>query len=73
MHDPDAALLRQRDRQVGFRYGVHRGRDDRNVQSDLAGEAGSSVDFGGKYFAMGRFEENIVEGEALGEYVLNHK
>ena len=73
MDDADAALLRQRDRQVRFRHRIHGGGDDRNIQSDLAGEAGSGIDFGGEYFAAGRFEKNIIESQALGEYVLNHR
>jgi len=35
MDDSDAALLRQRDRQVRLRDGVHGGGDHRNVQCDL--------------------------------------
>ena len=38
-----------------------------------ARQAGAGIDFGREYFAAGRFEQNIVEGEALGEYVLNHR
>ena len=73
MDDSDAALLRQRDGQVRFGDGIHGGGNDRNVQGDLAREAGARVDFGGQHFAAGRFEQNIVESEALGEHVLNHR
>ena len=71
--DADAALLRQRDGQVRFGDGVHGRRSDGNVESDVAGEVGARIDFGGQYFAAGRFEQNIVESEALDEYVLNHR
>ena len=37
-----------------------------------ARQSGARIDFGGQHFAAGRLEQNIVEGEALGEYVLNH-
>ena len=66
MNDSDAALLRQRDRQVRFGHGVHGGRNDRNVQRDLAGQAGAGIDFSGHHIAAGRFEQNIVESKALG-------
>ncbi len=72
MDDSNAALLRQRDRQVRLRDGVHGGGDHRNVQCDLASEARARVHLGRDHFAAGRLEQYIVEGEALGEYVLNH-
>ena len=39
----------------------------------LPRQAGLGIDFSGKYFATGRFEQYIVECQALGEYVLNHR
>src|SRR5262249_53400350 len=73
VYDADAALLRQRYGKVRLGYGVHGCRDDRNVQADIARQAGPGIDFGRNYFATGRFEKDVVEGQALGEYVLNHR
>ena len=72
MNDADAALLGERDGEVGFRNGIHGGGNDRNIQTDAPRQAGLGIDFGWEYFATGRFEQYIVEGKALGEYVLNH-
>ena len=71
--DSDAALLRQRDGQVRFRHGIHGGRDDGDVQRDLARQTGAGVGFRRQHIAAGRLEQNVVESEAFGEYVLNHR
>ena len=71
--DSNAALLRQSDREVRLGDGIHGGRNDRNIQSDLAGKAGSGIDFRRQHIAEGRFEQYIIEGEAFGQYVLNHR
>ena len=48
-------------------------RDDGNIQADLAGQAGAGIGLGGQHFAAGRFEQHVVESEALGKHVLNHR
>jgi len=73
MHDADTALLRQRNRQVRFRHRIHGGGNNRNIQCDLARQAGPSVNFGRDHFAAGRFEKNVIECQTLREYVLDHK
>ncbi len=45
--DADAALLRQGDGQAGLGDGVHRRRDDRDVERDPAAERGAQVDLVG--------------------------
>ena len=56
-----------------LRHGIHGGADNRNVQCDLARQAGASIDVGGDHFAASRFEEDVIESKALREYVLNHR
>src|SRR5450759_1709569 len=73
MHNPDTALLCQRDRQVRFRHRIHGGGDNWHVESDLARQAGASIRFGRDHFAAGRFEKNVIESQTLREYVLDHK
>ena len=73
MNEADASLLGQSDGEVRFRHGIHGGRDDRDVQSDLARKTGAGVSFRRQHIAEGRFEQDIVESEAFGEYVLNHR
>ena len=73
MHNADAALLRQRNRQVRFRHRIHGGGNNRNIESDLARQAGASIHLGRDHFAAGRFEKNVIESQTLREYVLNHK
>ena len=54
MDDADAALLRERDREMRFRDRVHGGADNRNVQTDAPGETGSSVGVGRQHAAARR-------------------
>ena len=65
MDDADAPLLGERDRQVRFGHGVHRGAEDRDVQGNLAGEAGASIGLGREHVAERRLKDQIVEGESL--------
>ncbi len=48
VNDADAAFLRQRDREARFGDGVHRRRDERDVQSDVAGEGGRQAGVAGQ-------------------------
>ena len=61
MDQAEAALLRERNRQVRFGYRVHGGADDGDVQSDLAGNPGPGIGLRGDDVAAGRKQENVVE------------
>jgi hypothetical protein len=63
--DADAAFLRQRDGEAGLGHRVHGGRDERQVQSDLAGQLGREAGLAGQNGRIGRQQENIVEGQGL--------
>ena len=65
VHDADAPLLRQRDRQARLGHGIHGGRQQRDVQLDAAGEAGGEADFAGKDVRVGGNEQYVVESERL--------
>ncbi len=60
---PDAARLRHGDGEPALGDRVHGGRDERNVEGDLAGEPCRRVDLGRHHLGRTRFEQNIVEGE----------
>ena len=63
--DADAALLRHRDCETGFGHGVHRGRQQRNVQRDIPGQFGSQGRVGREDVGVGRDEQHIIEGECF--------
>ena len=65
--DADAAGLRHRDGEARFGDGIHRRRDDRQVQADRAGQAGAKIDVARKYARKRGNERNVVEGESFGE------
>src|SRR5690554_2460283 len=44
VHDANPALLRHGNGQAGFGHGIHGGGDKRNIEVEIAGEAGSQVD-----------------------------
>ena len=67
-----AAHLGHDDRHVGLGHGVHRRGDHRDVERDLAGQAGAGVGLGGDYLALGRAQQIIVEGEAEGDVDISH-
>jgi hypothetical protein len=71
--DSNAPLLGQGDCEMRFRHGIHGGGNDGDIECDFARETGASIDLGRDHFAAGRFEENVIEGQTLREYVLNHK
>ena len=59
----DAAGLRHGDRHVGLGHGVHRGRDDRDVERDVAGDAAADIDLGRQHLGQARLEQHVVEGQ----------
>ena len=65
MDDADATLLGHGDGQARLGDGVHGGRDQRRGEGDVAGEMGLGADLGGNDFAVGRDEQNIVEGQSF--------
>ena len=72
MNNADAALARQRDRQVRFCDGVHGGADDRNVQADGAAQTRASVGLGWNDAATSGYKEDVVEGQSFGDVLDNH-
>jgi hypothetical protein len=46
-------------------HGVHRRRDDGDVQEDVAGDPGADVDFGRQDVGKAGLEQHVVEGESL--------
>ena len=54
VNDPDAAHLRHRDRQARLGDGVHRGRDERDVERDPARQARLRFDLGREDLGGGR-------------------
>ena len=63
VQDAEPAVLRHGDREVRLGHGVHRRRDQRDAELDLAGQPGADVDLGGQDRGMRRLEQNVVEGQ----------
>ena len=70
VHDADAALARERDGGVGLGHRVHRRRDERDVQADVAGELSPEVDVLGKDVALAGKQEHVVVGQRLDDSAL---
>ena len=73
MDDPDAALLRQRNRHVRFRDRVHGGADDGNVEADIARELGLGVGQRGNDVGTSGQQQHVIEGECFRDRKMNHK
>jgi hypothetical protein len=67
VHDPDAALLRHRDREARFGHGVHRRGNQRQVQCDIAGESGGEGGVLGQDLGERWHQQHVVEGERFAE------
>ena len=65
VHDPETALARQCDREARLGHGVHRGRDDRDVQRDRRCQPCNRRDVVREDVRLGRKEEDVVEREPL--------
>ena len=63
--DPETAKLGHGDGHGGLGDGVHRRRDDRDVERDGAGEAGAGVGGGGQDLGVAGNQQHVVEGERL--------
>ncbi len=70
--DAHASLLRHGDGQARLGDGVHGCREEGRVESDLPGEPGLGADLGGDDFAVGRYEEDVVEGQGFGNREIDH-
>jgi hypothetical protein len=66
VHDADAALLGQGDREASLGHGIHGGRYQGNVQADVARYLGGQADIAGKDGGVRGDEQDVVECECLG-------
>src|SRR6185295_3592085 len=62
---PDSAFLRDGNRQARFGYGVHRGGQQRNIETDGTREPGGQAYIAGQDGGVGRNQQNIVEGQGF--------
>mmetsp|Transcript_26318 Transcript_26318/g.62507 ORF Transcript_26318/g.62507 Transcript_26318/m.62507 type:complete len:641 (-) Transcript_26318:108-2030(-) len=67
VHDADAALLRNGDREAGLGHGVHRGGHQRQVQGDVARQTGRKAGVTWQHLGERWHQQNIVEGERFAE------
>ena len=65
--DAETTGLRHRDREPRLGHSVHRGGDDRQVESDAARQARADVHAAREHSRVARLEEDIVEGEGFGK------
>ena len=72
MDHAQPAVLSHGDRETGLGHGVHRRRDQRHAELDLAGEPGAHVDFGGQNFRSGGLEQDVVEGQGFADHDFGH-
>ena len=72
MNDADATLLRERDRQRRFGYGVHRSRTQRNLQTDVARELSGGVSLVRENVRAIGNQEYVVEGQSFVDIGCDH-
>ena len=65
MDDAQSAELSERDRRARVGHRIHRRRDDRDRETELAGEPRRRGDLGREDVAAGGDEEDVVEGQAF--------
>ena len=63
--DAEPSRLRHGDGEARLGDGIHRGRDEGDVESQLTGEAGAEPGLSGQDVREGGDEEHIVEGQAF--------
>ena len=68
MNDADAAGLGQRDRERAFGDRVHRRRDQRDAELDLAGEARAGIGIAGQHRRGRRNQHHVVECQRLADF-----
>ena len=66
--DAEPAGLRHGDRQRALGHGVHRRRDQRDAEFDLARDARSRIGLAGQNARRGGDEHHIVEGQRLADF-----
>ena len=64
---PDAARLGHGDRHLSLGDGVHRGRDDRDVEGDRPGDSRPDIDLGRHHVREPRLQQHVVESERLAQ------
>ena len=67
MDDADPAFLGECDREPGFRDRIHGGGHDRDVEGDVAGEAGLEADVARQDGRVRGDEQDVVERQGLGD------
>ena len=67
MDDADAAGLRHGDRHLDFGHGIHGRGDDRDIERDLARDAGADIDVRRQHVGQARLEQDVVEGERFAQ------
>ena len=70
--DADAAFLCHRDRERRLGHRVHRRRDERDVELDVARQPGLEADIAGQDAGVGRYEKDVVKGESLLDWTHCH-
>jgi hypothetical protein len=65
VQNPDPALAGKRDREPGLGDGVHRGRDDGDLELDRAGQVRRGRDLVRQHARLRGDEQDVVEGQAL--------
>jgi hypothetical protein len=65
--DADAALLRQGDRQACFGHGIHRCRDERQVETDIAGDGGGEVGVARQDGRVRGNQQHVVESQRFAQ------
>src|SRR5207253_9709813 len=70
--EADASLLRDGDRERRLIHRVHRGRDERDVELDVARQPGLEADIAGQDAGVGRYEKDVVKGESLLDWTHCH-
>ena len=63
--DADAAFLRDRDREARFGDRVHGGGQDRQIETDRAGELRAQIGVARQEIGVRRDQEHVVEGECF--------
>ena len=58
----DTAGLGHGDRQSGLRHRIHGGRKDRDVEVDIAGDAGAHIGLPWHHFGVAGLQQHVVEG-----------
>ena len=71
--DPQAALLCHGNGHVRLGYGVHGCTDQRDIQTDVAGELSLRIRGCRDHIGAGRQEENVVKGERFRDGKMDHE